>query len=131
VSEFPRIKSPVGKKIALRFLVKKITLLFIISILGCFLLSSASAGDLNSLFSKQYDRTKGKPNVYSDTFEALPGQALLLVENGLGDNSGTRISSAEIWLNGTKLFKNSDFNKKKQATGSKGRNWKQGSIWRR
>ncbi|MCI5137915.1 MAG: hypothetical protein D3922_05780, partial [Candidatus Electrothrix sp. AR1] len=90
---------------------KKITLLFTVSILGCFLLSFASAGNRTFLFSKQYDRTKGKPDVYSNTFNAVPGKALLLVENGLGNDSGSRISSAEIRLNGILLFGPADFNK--------------------
>jgi len=92
--------------------VKKITLLFIVLISGCFLLSSASADNLAPLFSKQYDRTKGKPNVYSNTFYAVPGEAVLLVENGNGKNLRTMLNRAEIWLNGTKLFKNPDFNRR-------------------
>ena len=91
---------------------KKITLLFILSILTCFLLSSASANYLNPLFSKQYESTKGKPNVYTDIFDAVPGNAVLLVENGNGENLRTMLNKAEIWLNGTRLFKNSDFNRK-------------------
>lgn len=91
---------------------KKITLLFILSILTCFLLSSASANYLNPLFSKQYERTKGKPNVYTDIFDAVPGDAVLRVENGSGEQVKTRVSNAEIWLNGVQLFGPADFNNK-------------------
>ncbi|MCI5130465.1 MAG: hypothetical protein D3904_02825 [Candidatus Electrothrix sp. EH2] len=77
---------------------KKITLLFIVAILSCFLFSSASANDLASFFFKQYDCTKGKPNLYTDTFDAVPREAVLRVENGSGEKLKIRVSSAEIRL---------------------------------
>jgi hypothetical protein len=59
---------------------------------------------------KQYIRTSGVPNTSMDTFYA-PGQTgSLVIENG--DSGGNnRITSAEIYLNGTKIFGPGDFKK--------------------
>ena len=58
---------------------------------------------------KQYLRTKGKPNRYTDSFSATPGEGTLTVQNG-DDNGKHRISSAIIVLNGTRMFGPKDFN---------------------
>ena len=48
---------------------------------------------------KKYIRTKGKPNVYTETFETTPVAGILNVKNGEEDGSH-RISSALIFVNG-------------------------------
>ena len=95
-----------------RVIMKKIILL-LSSVLLCslFLFSSASAVDVTVLGPKQYVRTKGGTNSYTDTFRAVSGEGILLIENGNEDDKKTLVSSAEVWVNGERLFGPSDFNK--------------------
>jgi len=58
---------------------------------------------------KQYHRTEGKPNVYTDSFAGIPAEGNLVVQNG--DQAGNhRISSAIIMVNGVQVFGPNDFN---------------------
>jgi len=72
--------------------------------------SLASTG-LTVFGPKRYIRHKGEPTTYTDTFKGCNdnGQAVLHVINGNGDN--TRITSAEIFVNGTKVAKENEFKK--------------------
>ena len=62
---------------------------------------------------EQYTRTKGRPNVYTDSF-SIPkpsGEGRLIVKNGREDGKH-RISSAVIYFNGEQVFGPSHFNQK-------------------
>jgi RHS repeat-associated protein len=92
---------------------KKFILLFSsVFLCSLFSLSCALAVDVTVLGPNQYVRSTGKTTVYTDSFRAVQGEGLLLVENGSGDDQSTFLSSAEIWVNGVLLFSPSDFNKK-------------------
>jgi len=69
----------------------------------------ASAADTYLFGPKRYDRTQGKPPVYTDTFNgcASPVQATLKVQNGSSKDSS--LSSAVVSLNGVDIFSESDF----------------------
>jgi len=74
-------------------------------------ITTASAVEVTRFGPKQYNRTTGKPNAYTDTFTASGsiGGGKLIVENG--DTSGNnRVSSAVISLNGKEIFGPSAFN---------------------
>src|ERR1700741_356707 len=57
---------------------------------------------------KQYIRTAGKPNVYTDNFPATAGIAKLIVLNGQA-NGQNPVSSALISINGVQIFAPQDF----------------------
>ncbi len=63
---------------------------------------------------KQYTRTTGSPDVYTDTFQTAGGNGILMIQNGTPDG-GNRITSGEIQLNGIKIFGSDDFKKKVYA----------------
>ncbi|MBI3599251.1 MAG: Ig-like domain-containing protein, partial [Nitrospinae bacterium] len=98
--------------------------------------SSSHAGIFNVFGPKTYIREKGKPEKITETFyvRSIAGNYKLIVENGLyteteeDDNNDekkkgkdkekdkeekkTRVSSAEIKINGKEIVKEHDFNKK-------------------
>ncbi len=57
---------------------------------------------------KQYVRTSGAPNTYTDTFQSSGGAGVLIIRNGsaTGDNS---VTSAKIYLNGVEIYGPNDF----------------------
>jgi len=64
---------------------------------------------------KQYVRTNGAPDVFTDTFSASPGAATLTVRNGHWDGARKikdAVSSALVVLNSTEIFGPEDFKKK-------------------
>ena len=74
----------------------------------------ASATALNLLGPEKCERTRGRPDVYSFEFSALPEQeglvaGTLLVWNGSTDWQH-QVSSAVIWVNGEKVLVPRDFN---------------------
>ncbi len=77
------------------------------------LCGTAYAGEVTLFGPKQYVRTTGEPNVYTDTFSGIPGEGLLIAKNGHWDG-GKRItdgiSSASIVMNGVETFGPNDFN---------------------
>ena len=90
---------------------KKIVVLlcFIITVLIAFPALSATV-----LGPKQYVRTSGSPNAYTDTFQSLGGPGSLIIRNGntSGGNKveGTdTITSGKVYINGTLIFGPSDF----------------------
>ncbi len=77
-----------------------------------FATSSFALIDLTIFGPKRFDRLKGKPTVYTETFgRCNPAtQGLLKVTNG--DGKKTRIKSARVYVNGHKVAKESDFKQK-------------------
>lgn len=73
---------------------------------------SANASEITAFGPKQYVRTTGAPNIYNDTFTAQPGEAQLVIRNGLPGEKlkkDKRIRSGVVSLNGTVLFTHDDF----------------------
>ena len=93
---------------------KKTIMITLFLLLSLFLgTSSAVAGEVTLFGPKQYVRTTGTPNVYTDTFSAIPGEAKLTVKNGNWDGSERitdAISSASVAVNGEEIFGPDDFN---------------------
>ncbi|MBW2610545.1 MAG: hypothetical protein JRC68_09405, partial [Deltaproteobacteria bacterium] len=63
---------------------KKSILMALAFLFGIFV-SASFAVDVNMFGPKQYVRTKGAPNVYTDTFSALPKEGRLGIKNGEED----------------------------------------------
>jgi len=82
----------------------------ILLVMGLF--SSLSwAGEATLFGEKQYVRTTGKPNQYTDAFSArytLPSEGKIILLNGEADGS-YRITSARIYINGEQIFRPDDF----------------------
>ena len=86
---------------------KKSILIPLCLFLSLFITASSAMGE--TLFGpKQYFRTKGAADVYTDEFSATPGEAMLRVENGTAEGLN-RVSSASIVLNGQEMFGTKDF----------------------
>lgn len=68
--------------------------------------------DMTVFGPKRYDRLKGKPTVYTDTFERCNPSDLALVRVQNGDSKNTRIKSARIYINGSKIAGESEFKHK-------------------
>ena len=93
---------------------KYLTALFCIVIILPFIFSpllnaGAIANEVTLLGPSEYLRTKGKPNIYYDSFPGTVGIGKIIVKNG-DDNGKHRISSAIISVNGVQVFGPSDFN---------------------
>jgi acyl-homoserine-lactone acylase len=93
---------------------KKIIVITLLSLFVLFV--GTSFADDEVLFGpEKYSRTKGKPNVFTDTFPAKADQGLrskLTVIRGdqdKGSHKGRRVRSAEIRLNGSKVLGPKDF----------------------
>jgi hypothetical protein len=88
--------------------------LFLLHILPLSIFAGISFAMQITIFGpNQYVRTKGKPDIYKDTFPANPGEARLIVKNGVKNEKNRinhAVSSAEILLNGEKIFGTDDFN---------------------
>ena len=74
---------------------------------------NSSAIEVTVFGPNQYTTTQGGTDVFTDTFSAVAGEALLIVKNG--DYTGNHrvedgVSSARIYLNGAEIFAPSDFN---------------------
>jgi sugar lactone lactonase YvrE len=94
---------------------KKSALIAWVLFLSLFVIaSSATAAEMTLFGPKQYVRTSGGPNVYSDTFQGALCRGKLIVRNGNSDGSrrvDDAVSSATVSLNGVQIFGPSDFNK--------------------
>jgi RHS repeat-associated protein len=91
---------------------KKTFLVSLCMLLGLFV-STTFAVEVTVLGPNQYLRTSGAPDVYTDTFSAIPGEGKLIIKNGAGDGERRitdAISSAVILVNGVQIFGPSDFN---------------------
>ena len=77
--------------------------------------SAFATGDLTVFGPTRFDRLKGKPTEYTDTFKGCRegGQAVLRVTNG--DDDKTRITSAEISVNNTTVADEDDFKRKRAS----------------
>jgi chitobiase/beta-hexosaminidase-like protein/glucodextranase-like protein/Big-like domain-containing protein/LVIVD repeat-containing protein len=72
--------------------------------------SSAFAGmDMTVFGPKRYDRFKGAPNVYADTFERCNPSDLALLRVTNGNGKDTSITAGQISINGTVVVTESDF----------------------
>jgi hypothetical protein len=71
--------------------------------------NTSNTVEVTLLGPKQYIRTNGKPNIYTNTFPGRVGQGKLIVKNGEGSGAN-RISSAIVKINGTQIFGPNDFN---------------------
>ena len=66
---------------------------------------------------KQYVRTSGAPNTFTDTFQSMGGSGSLIIKNGSaagadrvkGTVDNYTITSAKVYINGTLIFGPSDF----------------------
>ncbi|MEJ2097984.1 MAG: hypothetical protein P8Y38_12845 [Deltaproteobacteria bacterium] len=70
------------------------------------------AAEIQLLGPKKYLRTSGSPDHFNHTFSGVPGDAVVILQNG--DNSGGKrvedgISSATVRVNGTVVFGPQDF----------------------
>ncbi|MDD5348552.1 MAG: hypothetical protein PHT59_08060, partial [Candidatus Omnitrophica bacterium] len=65
--------------------------------------------DMSLFGPKKYERGKGKPTSYTDSFGSCPSsdQAILRVTNG--DSKRTRVKSARIYVNSVKVASEHDF----------------------
>ena len=87
---------------------KKSVILTICLLLGVSV-STSFGVEVTVLGPNQYLRTTGAPDLYTDTFSAIPGEGRLIIKNGDEDGEH-RISSAVVLINGEKLFGPNDFN---------------------
>ncbi|MBN2568168.1 MAG: hypothetical protein JXB42_01935 [Deltaproteobacteria bacterium] len=91
---------------------KKIIFIFLTLCAVVVSISTSFAVETTLFGPKQYLRTKGKPNAYTDTFAAtcaLPSTGMLTIFNG-DEDGGNRINSALISVNGERIFQPRDFN---------------------
>ncbi len=75
--------------------------------------SQSYAAEMTVFGPTQYVRTTGAPDIYDDTFSAIPKEGKLIVKNGQsdGDHRVTyAIDSAKVMVNGEQIFGPSDFN---------------------
>ena len=71
-----------------------------------------NAAEITAFGPTQYVRTTGAPNIYTETFTAEPGEAMLVIRNGepgQKSNNDNRVTSGVISLNGVILFTHDDF----------------------
>ncbi|WP_051309762.1 hypothetical protein [Desulfogranum japonicum] len=79
------------------------------------LVGHANGAEITAFGPQQYVRTTGSPNIYTDIFSAEPGEARLVIYNGLKgekSNQDLRVTSGVIELNGEVLFTHDDFKHK-------------------
>ena len=83
----------------------------VITILIFLVLQSIHSAWANPLFDQKYIRSAGAPDIYIDTFSNCETEARykLVIING-DDTGDQRLSSATVWLNGTKVLSPNDFN---------------------
>jgi hypothetical protein len=87
---------------------KKQILITAVFLLGLFIRMSLAV-EFTLLGPSKYLRTRGKPDVYNDTFCGTIGQGKLILTNGTSDGKN-RTSSASILINGQQVLGPSDFN---------------------
>jgi len=87
---------------------KKIVFVTVCLLIGLFV-STTFAVEVIVFGPNQYLRTTGAPNVFTDTFSAIPKEGKLIINNG-DEDGNYRISSAKVFLNGKQLFGTKDFN---------------------
>ncbi|GAB6192614.1 NHL domain-containing protein [Desulfocastanea catecholica] len=86
--------------------------LIIVFISFVLVLSIANGNEITAFGPKKYVRTTGAPDIYLDTFFAEPGEAWLIIRNGLEgqkSNNDNRVTSGVVSLNGSVLFTHKDF----------------------
>lgn len=87
---------------------KKTVFVTLFLLIGLFI-STSFAAEVTVFGPNQYLRTTGAPNIYTDTFSAIPKEGKLIIKNG-DEDGGHRISSAKVLVNGEELFGTNDFN---------------------
>ncbi len=93
-------------------IMKKSILITLFLFLSLFL-GTSFAVEVTMFGPNQYLRSTGSPDVYTDTFSAIVGEARLIVKNGKWDGSQRitdAISSASVAVNGVEIFGTDDFN---------------------
>lgn len=98
------------RKVTGRCIAHLIWLTLLLSILGSATVSLAA--DISLFGPKRYERTQGKPPLYTETFtgcSATGAQAVIRIQNG--SSKASSLSSAVVSLNGSSVFSESDFKK--------------------
>ena len=94
---------------------KKILIVIFTLMVGIIGSNNVVLGEDTTLLGPQlYVRNSDSPDIYTDTFRAIPGQGTIIIKNGRSDGDKRiedSISSASIKVNDTILFGPSDFNK--------------------
>ena len=91
---------------------KRAVVVALLLILGVFA-DNSFATEATLFGPNQYVRTTGSPNVFTDSFTAIPGEGMLIIKNGSMDGTDRitdAISSAWVYVNGEQVFGPSDFN---------------------
>ena len=71
-----------------------------------------AVADLPLFGPERYERLKGKPTVYLDTFERCEPSDLALLRVWNGESKKTRIKAARLYVNGVKVATEKDFKSK-------------------
>ena len=74
-------------------------------------LPAAAAVDVTTFGPKRYDRLKGAPTVYVETFPGCSAADHVLLQVWNGDSKATRITAAEVFVNDKEIFAENDFKK--------------------
>jgi len=94
---------------------KKILIAVFVLMLGIMGPIDAAFSAATTLLGPQlFVRNSGAPDIYTETFRALPGQGTIIIKNGRSDGDKRiedSLSSAAITINDTVLFGPSDFSK--------------------
>lgn len=72
---------------------------------------AAAAGEVTTFGPQRFDRLKGAPTVYTETFRGCSAADRVLLQVWNGDAKATRITAAEILVNGRAILVENDFKK--------------------
>lgn len=75
-----------------------------------YLFPGAASADMTLFGPKEFQRARGKPDVFQETFAATAGEGQLELFNG-GLSGGGEVTSASVTLNGKQIFSPNDFKK--------------------
>jgi hypothetical protein len=86
--------------------------LIVVLVLAALPVSADAVTDLPLLEPVEYERLKGKPTVYTETFERCEPSDLAHLRVWNGDSRASRITAAEIFVNGQEIFSENEFKQK-------------------